>query len=78
MANSWLDPLKNFLLPLPGAKKFDPTSRRVKKYDLPLSIHVYVLYMSLTILIHVYAYKDISLKNDNSINQPWKDISLKK
>ena len=43
----------------------------------PLSIHVYVLYMSLTILIHVYAYKDISLKNDNSINQPWKDISLK-
>ena len=43
----------------------------------PLSIHVYVLYMSLTILIHVYAYKDIGLKNDNSINQPWKDISLK-
>ena len=33
--------------------------------------------MSLTILIHVYAYKDIGLKNDNSINQPWKDISLK-
>ena len=33
--------------------------------------------MSLTILIHVYAYKDISLNNDNSINQPWKDISLK-
>ena len=35
--------------------------------------------MSLTILIHVnnYVYKDFSLENDNSIVQPWKDISLK-
>ena len=79
-------PSKIFDPPSPGAKKFPtPLSRGQKIYD-PLSIHVYVLYMSLTILIHVYVYKDISFwkmtiplinlgkilvwKNDNSIDQP--------
>ena len=53
-------PSKIFDPPSPGAKKFPtPLSRGQKIYD-PLSIHVYVLYMSLTILIHVYVYKDIS------------------
>ena len=53
-------PSKIFDPPSPGAKKFPtPLSRGQKIYD-PLSIHVYVLYMSLTILIYVYVYKDIS------------------
>ena len=80
-------PSKIFDPPRQALKNFrPPLSRGQKNLWPPLSIHVYVLYMSLTILIHVYVYKDISFwkmtiplinlgkilvwKNDNSIDQP--------